>query len=305
MTNLNAEHERLTRELRNFQDIAKYLVADDEELPQVPGFDICGVTLPLSGVVGGDHIIYLDFNKRFDIEARIRRAEQHSDAQLAANLKACRNTAGIVILDVSGHHVTDALLAAMLHQAFLLGALYELDAKGRITRKLFENLNTRFYNSSGPEKFITMIYGEMLEGARFRFISAGHPVPLVFSHQHDRLMPIDASAYASCLPLGLMPSLDDIDRDRLQTHRLKDKYETNEWVLMGEGDMLLLHTDGLFDRGEESESAGCVERILRESKRLPARHVVDRLAEHVRTRGPQYDDVTIVIIKRVADYTAP
>jgi len=298
MTKLT-EHERLTRELRNFQDIAQYLVADEDELPQVPGFDICGTTLPLSGLVGGDHIIYLDFNKRFDIDARIRRAERQAAAQLAENLRACRDTAGIVILDVSGHHITDALLAAMLHQAFLLGALYELDATGRITRKLFENLNTRFYNSSGPEKYITMIYGEILEGARFRFISAGHPVPLVFSDEHDRLMPIDAGAYASCPPLGLMPSLEDIDRESVQTRHFKEKYETNEWVLMGEGDMLLLYTDGLLERGQDTESSDAIEHILRECKGLSSRAIVDRLADHVRIRGPQKDDVTFVVIKRI------
>ena len=191
------------------------------------------------------------------------------------------------------------LSSRMFLTIFLLGALYELDATGRITRKLFENLNTRFYNSSGPEKFITMIYGEILEGARFRFISAGHPAPLVFSDEHDRLMPIDAGAYASCLPLGLMPSPDDIDRDSLPTDRFKEKYETNEWVLMGEGDMLLLYTDGLLDLGEEPTGAEAVERVLRECKRLSAREIVDRLAEHVRTRGPQRDDATFVIIKRV------
>ena len=31
------------------------------------------------------------------------------------------------MLDAAGHQMTDALLAAMIHQAFLLGALYELD----------------------------------------------------------------------------------------------------------------------------------------------------------------------------------
>jgi hypothetical protein len=29
-----------------------------------------------------------------------------------------------VVIDVSGHKITDALVAAMLHQAFLLGAIY-------------------------------------------------------------------------------------------------------------------------------------------------------------------------------------
>jgi serine phosphatase RsbU (regulator of sigma subunit) len=290
--------DALTRELRNFQDIAQHLIAGDHELPQVPGFDICGMSLPLHGVVGGDHLIYLDFNRRFDIDARIRRAERQGRVELGTNLKACRNTAGILILDVSGHHVTDALLAAMLHQAFLLGALYELDATGRITRKLFENLNTRFYNSSGPDKFITMIYGEMLEGARFRFISAGHPVPLVFSREHDRLMPLDTSTYVSCPPLGLMPSFDDIDRGETNNVRFKEKYETNEWALMGDGDMLLLYTDGLLENAEDA-NALAVEGLLRDLKHLPARVIVDRLAEYVRGRGPQGDDVTFVLIKRV------
>ena len=61
----------------------------------------------------------------------------------------------------------------MLHQAFLLGAIYELDMLRQITRRLFENLNTRFYQSSGAHKFVSMIYGEISEDAQFRFLSAG------------------------------------------------------------------------------------------------------------------------------------
>ena len=86
--------------------------------------------------------------------------------------------------------MTDALLAAMLHQAFLLGAIYELDTFGRITKRLFENLNTRFYQSSGAHKFISLIYGEISEDARFRFLSAAHPFPTVFSRRHDRFMEV-------------------------------------------------------------------------------------------------------------------
>ena len=64
--------------------------------------------------------------------------------------------------------------------------------------------------------------------------------------------------------------------------------------------MLLLYTDGLLDSAEEPSGAEPVERILRQCKGLAARAIVDRLAEHVRTRGPQSDDVTFVIIKRVS-----
>ena len=47
------------------------------------------------------------------------------------------------------------VMAAMLHQAFLLGSIYELDMFGQITRRLFENLNARFYQSSGKHKYVS------------------------------------------------------------------------------------------------------------------------------------------------------
>ena len=65
----------------------------------------------------------------------------------------------------------------MLHQAFLLGAIYEMDYYGNITPKLFENLNTRFYNSSSLSKFITMIYGEISRDGHFNFYRPGIRCP--------------------------------------------------------------------------------------------------------------------------------
>jgi hypothetical protein len=38
--------------------------------------------------------------------------------------------AGVALIDVCGHQITDALLTAMFHQAFLLGILYELIPNG-------------------------------------------------------------------------------------------------------------------------------------------------------------------------------
>ena len=118
-------------------------------------------------MVGGDHIIYVDFKQRFDLPARGSSTPSHEgQLDVVENLQRCQRMAGIALIDVSGHRVTDALLAAMLHQAFLLGAIYELDMFGQITKRLFENLNTRFYKSSGAHKFVSMIYGEISEDAR-------------------------------------------------------------------------------------------------------------------------------------------
>ena len=147
------ELQRLTRELDNFQNIAKYLVPLPGEVPRLSGIDVWGGSLALNGSVGGDHITYVDFKHRFDLQARIARAREEGRHDVADNLQGCQHKAGIAVMDVSGHQMTDALLAAMLHQAFLVGAIYELDRYGQITRRLFENLNTRFYQSSGTHKY--------------------------------------------------------------------------------------------------------------------------------------------------------
>ena len=94
---------------------------------------------------GGDHIIYIDFNQRYDMPRRIAEAEAEGREHVAEHLRECCHRAGILLADVSGHKATDALIAAMMHQAFLLGAYYELDRYGEITTKLFEHLNQRFY----------------------------------------------------------------------------------------------------------------------------------------------------------------
>src|SRR4051812_18787964 len=165
----------LTGELDNFEQIAQYLLPQPGDLPRLQGVDVFGGTLALNGTIGGDHLIYVDFKQRFNLPARIEEAVARGRIDLAEQLRRCQRMAGIVLIDVSGHRVTDALLAAMLHQAFLLGAIYELDTFGRITRHLFENLNTRFYQSSAAHKFVSLIYGEISEHSMFRFLSAAQP----------------------------------------------------------------------------------------------------------------------------------
>src|SRR4029077_471713 len=160
---------------------------------------------------------------------RIQHGIEDGRVELVDNLKRCHTMAGIAILDVSGHQITDALMASMLHQAFLLGAIYELDMFGQITRRLFENLNTRFYNSSSDHKFISLIYGEISEDAGFRFLSAAQPFPAVFSSRHDRFMEISEDLCVSSLPLGMVPSLTVTDGNTTASPLgFKEDYQMNE-----------------------------------------------------------------------------
>lgn len=291
----------LAGELKNFQDIARYIQAEAEEIPTLQGIDVYGGTVPLNGLGGGDHIVYVDFKKRFDLHARIERATAEGRSDITEKLRQCEKKAGIVLLDVSGHHATDAVLAAMLHQAFLLGSLYELDMFGHITKRLFENLNTRFYNSSSLHKFVTMIYGEISEDATFRFLSAAHPPPVVFSNEHDRFMKVSEELCTSFPPIGTLPSVDVIDRRRTQSILgFKDQYQLNEWMLMGTGDILLLYTDGLLDhaRGVEQYFPLHLEQKVREVKQQPAKEIFDAIKTHFLSFAEPADDISIVVIKR-------
>jgi serine phosphatase RsbU (regulator of sigma subunit) len=291
--------QQLTNELKNFEDIAKYLVPLPGEVPRLKGIDVYGGTLGLKGTVGGDHLIYVDFKRRFDLQARIARARAGGQPDVVEALERCQRMAGIAVIDVAGHQVTDALLAAMMHQAFLLGALYELDMFGQITKRLFENLNTRFYQSSGAHKFISMTYGEISEDAQFRFLSAGQPFPAVFSRKCDRLMEVSPVQFP---PIGIMPTLGMIDEKRMNSVLgFTEQYELNEWTLMGIGDVVLLHTDGLTEhaRGPESYFPARLEHTLRQVKDETAANMFAAIKEDVLAFNTPSDDISIVVIKRV------
>ena len=293
--------ERLLSELKNFQDIARNIMPAPGEVPTLHGIDVYGGSIPLNGSVGGDHIIYVDFKKRYDLNARIREASAQGRTEVVQHLERCKRKAGIAILDVSGHHATDGLLAAMMHQAFLLGSIYELDMYGNITKRLFENLNTRFYHSSSLNKFVTMIYGEISEDTTFRFLSAAHPPPVVFSNQNNRFMEVSQDFCTSFPPIGTLPSLDVIDRNATQSVLgFKERYQLNEWKLMGTGDILLLYTDGLLEHsnGEETYFPRSLEEKVREVKHLSAREIFESIKTHLLAFAERTDDISFVIIKR-------
>ena len=289
----------LVKELENFQEIANQILPDPGEVPQLRGMDVWGGTRPLSGAVGGDHIIYVDFTQRYDLDARIGWAESREQTKVVNNLRRCQRRAGIAVLDVSGHQMTDALLAAMMHQAFLVGALYELDRYGQITTRLFENLNTRIHNSSGAHKFISLLYGEVSEEGTFRFLSAGQPFPLVFSYRHDRFMEVGGDRKASFPPIGIQPSLNVIDRNTVESpFGFKQDYEVNEWTLLGAGDILLLYTDGLAEHGNDRYCPARLEDRLREVKNSSAQEIYNHIQSDLFDFSPPADDITLVVVKR-------
>jgi serine phosphatase RsbU (regulator of sigma subunit) len=291
--------EQLADELHNFQEIAAYINPSPGEIPELEGIDIAGFEMPLKDIIGGDHIIYIDFKRRYDLQRRIERAMDQGRAEVARNLELLRRRAGILVADVSGHRMTDALLGAMMHQAFLLGVYYELDRYGEITTRIFEHINMRFYRTTAVNKYFTMIYGEITEQGRFRFLSAGHQPPAVYSREHRQFVKISPDRLVSFPPVGMLPSARDPDQEVEPGKRgYKKSYEVNEIDLLNFGDTLLLFTDGLPEHGGGDFFPGVVERLLTDSVDLSAADFCERLRAAILEHGAPKDDISVVAIRR-------
>ena len=290
----------LEDELSNFRSMMEYVNSIPDEISLV-NIEAFGQTFPLNGELGGDHIIFLDFKQRYNLDARIETARRCGREDVADRLAVCRDRVGILLADASGHETTDALLTAMLHQAFLTGVLYELETQGHVTTKLFDILNTRFHKSSSISKYLTMIYGEISDAGTFRFISAGHPKPLIFSAGHDRFAEIDPDRMKNYLPVGLFPSENDIDEPPAAVPvPASENFSVNEVSLMGEGDILLLYTDGLSEHaaGDRMFAQDVLESTVRRVKNESAREIVAAIREDMLRFAAPQDDISLVIVKR-------
>jgi serine phosphatase RsbU (regulator of sigma subunit) len=292
----------LEAELENFRSMMDYVhwIPDTISLSNVEAF---GQTFPLNGVLGGDHIIFIDFARRYNLSQRIENALKKGREDIARRLEECRDRVGVLLADSAGHETTDALLTAMLHQAFLTGVLYELETEGHVTAKLFEILNNRFAKSSSVSKFITMIYGEISNDGTFRFISAGHPKPLIFSAEYNRLVDIDPDRMKNVLPIGVFPTEGDIDEPAaVGPLPHKKRFSVNEVNLMGRGDILLLQTDGLYEHtdGIRDYTPEHLEAAIRQVKDRSPKDIVAALRDDMVQFAPPQDDTSLVVIKRTS-----
>lgn len=320
-------YDRIKKTFNILESRVKHIKPPPGEIPEIEGIDIFGEILPKEETIGGDHIIYIDFNKRYNLNARINKVEKRweedisgfSEEELQKNpyvlkkkkekegmikfLNDNKSRAGILIADVKGHDESGSFIVGMLHQSFLTGALYEMKINGKITTNLFEKINTRFYNSSSIDDFLTMIYGEISNDGKFEFISAGHPEPMVFSKEYNRFMDIHSEKIVKYPPIGLMPSKKDIDVTLNKSILgYKKEYTTNRIDLMGNGDILLLYTDGLLELTNSKGEMFFLDRlknVLRENKFLPSEGICSSIREEIFNFSQDIqDDITYVVIKK-------
>ncbi|MDR0311075.1 MAG: serine/threonine-protein phosphatase [Acidobacteriota bacterium] len=297
----------LDRELRvGAQYLSQCLTPESGAIPRIKNVDIYGDNIPLNGIAGGDLITYVSFLDRYDLDGRIARAMEQGRAEAAERLSHLKNKGGIMVADVAGHEFADSLRALMLHQIFHTSILYELDLHGELSTRLFEQINTRFFKSRTLHKlaggldassFVTLIYGEIEVSGRFRFISAGHPPPLIFSRAYDRFVEISPDRLISYPPIGVQIGKDDADVKLFPSVLgYKEQYATNELNLLGQGDILLLFTDGLTDPFSPY-GQGQLERAVSRAKDGTAEEICKEIIADRNASFQPSDDISLVVIK--------
>lgn len=338
-------------------------------IPHIPGIEMYGNSIP-TGTVGGDLFEYINFQQRYDIDARIKSAlqsasdflqpnaqdspawnsfDQHfvewlkvrsnfrpdletayrevrslEKVRVAENLTLLYETAGVLLVDAQGHGLISAKIASTVHDTFHAFMLNELDRYGTTTPELFDNINVRLAHSvtarnalggdvlASNREIATMLYGEVHPSGQFRFVSFGHPPPLLFSASNGTFGKVDCARMAQFLPLGLEVPEDHPDRTRYTSMRFRKSGAADSDVaeinLIYPGDILFLHSDGVYDGADEDERR-TLEDVMRANSSLPASGICGALLEYAAQRDQQsiergetdiVDDKTVFIIKRGA-----
>jgi serine phosphatase RsbU (regulator of sigma subunit) len=191
---------------------------------------------------------------------------------------------GIAIADVSGKGIPAALLMANL-QASLHAQIFQ---PGKVSEVAYR-INNLLYLSTDSHMFVTFFYG-ILDRKRSIFTStnAGHNQPLLF-RSDGRIERLGEGG----LILGFQP----------------DVHYDQQTVTIRPGEVIVLYTDGITEAADPSSEMVTddlfgVERLvdiikanLNNSARDIQSSILAAIAQHTQN-APQYDDITLVIIKR-------
>jgi serine phosphatase RsbU (regulator of sigma subunit)/anti-sigma regulatory factor (Ser/Thr protein kinase) len=186
---------------------------------------------------------------------------------------------GLVVGDVTDKGVPAALVMATTHSV-LRGEAMRLVAPGAVLRRA----NQLLIDEMPPSMFVTCLYAVLDPASgRLRFANAGHNLPNLRSKDGV------TELHAAGMPLGLLPDMD---------------YQEHETIL-GHGDSLLLHSDGLAEAHSPAREMFGFPRLAKLcGERDGGEALIDLLlSELALFTGPaweQEDDITLVTLQRLA-----
>src|SRR5262249_12962142 len=146
--------------------------------------------------------------------------------RMAEDLGTLYSTAGVLVVDAQGHDLISAKIASTVHDTFHALMLAELDHRGKTTPEMFELLNLRFAksltarndlpiaNGITGRQIATQLYDEVHPYGCFRFVTFGHPQPLIFSAERGEFIELDQDRLTRFFALGLEVPDEYPDRKR-------------------------------------------------------------------------------------------
>jgi len=151
--------------------------------------------------------------------------------------------------------------------------------------ELAAHTNELLYATTPSNKYVTAILVEVdpVSGV-CRYVNAGHTDCLLLRVTGEAVW-----LKATGTPLGLIPAM---------------PYE-EESLTLGPGDLVALYSDGVTEAQDIDENEFGEQRLadfLRPIAHEPARVLVDRVFDEVDRfagQAPQYDDITLLIVKRM------
>lgn len=251
-------------------------------LPLVPNYDMAARNRP-ARICGGDYYDALTSPEQSP-ESGVRSPESAGEFRLRTPDSGLR-TLLICVADVSGKGLPASLLMSNMQATLraLLGRIPSLT-------ELATHTNALLYATTPSNKYVTAILLELDPSTgKGRYVNAGHTDCL--------LLRSDGEAEwlkSTGTPLGLMPP---------EMIEMMQPYEERSFDLHP-GDMVSLFSDGVTEAqnedGEEYGEARLAD-LLRPIAGHPAEAIVSKVYEEIdRFAGsaPQYDDITLFIIRR-------
>lgn len=231
-----------------------------------------------------------------DIQKRLLPAAPPATAgyDLSGRAEACRSVGGdyfdfvvrasghlgMAIGDVSGKGMAAALLMASVQAVFRTLAEVQTSADALVSA-----LNKQLMRSANPNKFCSFFYGELNPPTGgFTYVNAGHNPPIL----------LRSSGAVETLPAcGVVLGVFEDARFEVRSTQLAP------------GDILALFSDGVTEAQDAEENMYSEERLaeaLRQNRTRSAAEIESAIFDAIQAfagAAPQYDDATLVILKRL------
>ena len=194
-------------------------------------------------------------------------------------LDTARKKLGIVIADVSGKAMKAAITAVMTS-----GMIYQETSTNGSPKNILRRINRPMYLKLDSRMFTALSFASIdTKKKELRFSNAGQTYPIL--KRGTRVLPLEVKG--ARLPLGVK---EDVPYGELV-------------VKLKKGDTVIFYTDGIPEAKNEEDEFYGFERfkaLAGTSDGLSATELRDRILNDVKSftaASPQYDDMTVVVVK--------